>query len=243
MTGAERTTVENLLAQGLDYYINGNLRKALEAWQGVLLKDPENRRAGEYLKSALHEYGPLRAGRGANGRESTPPPTAWDDGPALGESITLEREETEPFLPNLELTPPPEGAQLTSDERKEMNTLLSGARELYALGDFSGALELIEKVLAFDQGHAEARRLKGDCEETLLQMYESQLGALDGVPSLAVKPDEIVWLSLDHRAGFVLAQIDGRVSYDDLYCICGMSRLDTARILAQLASQRIIVPV
>src|SRR5207302_9531058 len=51
---------------------------------------------------------------------------------------------------------------------------------------------------------------------------------------------EIIWLNLDPRAGFVLAQIDGEVSFDDLYAICGLKRLDTARILSELLEQGVV---
>jgi hypothetical protein len=50
-----------------------------------------------------------------------------------------------------------------------------------------------------------------------------------------------VWLNLDHRAGFVLSQIDGEVNYEDLFSVSGMSRVDTARILSQLLRDGVIV--
>src|SRR2546430_15841439 len=63
---------------------------------------------------------------------------------------------------------------------------------------------------------------------------------MDRVPRVALPPDEIIWLNLDPRAGFVLAQIDGSVSFEDLYAICGLRRLDTARILSQLLDEVVI---
>ncbi len=36
------------------------------------------------------------------------------------------------------------------------------------------------------------------------------------------------------------AQIDGAVSFDDLFAVSGMSRLDTARILAQMVDEGVI---
>ncbi len=65
-------------------------------------------------------------------------------------------------------------------------------------------------------------------------------GPLDHRPRVCLAPDEIVWLNLDHRAGFVLAQIDGEVSYEDIFALSGMSRLDTSRILAQLVEEKVI---
>jgi len=79
------------------------------------------------------------------------------------------------------------------------------------------------------------------CEENLIQMYESKLGSMDRVPRVALPPDEIIWLNLDPRAGFVLAQIDGMVSFEDLYAVCGLKRLDTARILSQLVEEGVVV--
>ena len=53
----------------------------------------------------------------------------------------------------------------------------------------------------------------------------------------------MIWLNLDPRAGFVLAQIDGQVTFEDLYAICGLTHLDTARILSQLLDEGVIEAV
>jgi hypothetical protein len=63
---------------------------------------------------------------------------------------------------------------------------------------------------------------------------------MDAMPRVLLKQDEIIWLNLDHRAGFVLAQIDGTLSLEDLFAVSGMSRLDTARILVHLKEQGVI---
>jgi hypothetical protein len=71
-------------------------------------------------------------------------------------------------------------------------------------------------------------------------MFESKLGHLDKIPRVMLKDDEIIWLNLDHRAGFALAQIDGAVTFEDLFAVSGMTRLDTARILAQPVDEGVI---
>ena len=63
---------------------------------------------------------------------------------------------------------------------------------------------------------------------------------MDSRPRVAIPPDEVIWLNLDPRAGFVLAQIDGECSFEDLYAICGLKRLDTARILCQLLEEGVV---
>ena len=107
-------------------------------------------------------------------------------------------------------------------------------------GDFSGSLEMIEKILEIEPGHAEAREYLRQNEATLIAMYESKLGSITARPQLAISPEEIMWLNLDHRAGFLLAQIDGSVSYDDLFAVSGLPRLDTARILSAFLHEGVI---
>ena len=88
--------------------------------------------------------------------------------------------------------------------------------------------------------HPQAREYLAQNEATLVAMYESKLGPLSGVPHLAVRPEEVLWLNLDHRAGFLLAQIDGTVDYEALFALSGLPRLDTARILARLLADGVI---
>jgi hypothetical protein len=165
--------------------------------------------------------------------------TPWDDGP----SMALPQETPAPgaaeeaggaWTIHQEPLPVPPG------EDDELAAWVSGARELVALNDFSGAMELLAKILARNPQDAEAQKLHATCEENLIHMYESKLGAMDRIPRVVLPPDEIIWLNLDPRAGFVLAQIDGSVSFEDLYAICGLQRLDTARILSQLLEEGVV---
>jgi tetratricopeptide (TPR) repeat protein len=171
-------------------------------------------------------------------------PSPWDDGPSLSATVVLdsgggldldaveEKSDLRPLVPERRSPAPP----LKSD----VEVWMEGARELFALGDFSGSLEMIEKILRVDANHAEARAYLRQNESTLVAMYESKLGSLSARPRLAIHPEEVMWLNLDHRAGFLLAQIDGTVSYDDLFALSGLPRLDTARILASLVAEGVI---
>jgi CRP-like cAMP-binding protein len=138
-------------------------------------------------------------------------------------------------------TPPPQPKPRSAAQlREEVATLLSGAKDLLDLDDHSGAMELINKALELDPADAGALKLKDRSERTLQAMFESKLGDLNQLPRVKLKEDEIIWLNLDHRAGFVLAQIDGSVTFEDLFAVSGMSRIDTARILAQLVEEGVI---
>jgi hypothetical protein len=171
-------------------------------------------------------------------RAANPPATPkspWDDGP----SLAIPQPETGDsgggaWSIHAETLP---SAAVSDDET---DVWMRGARELVALNDFSGALELMNKVLERKPNDKDALQLYDVCEQNLTLMYESKIGAMDARPHTAIPPDEIIWLNLDPRAGFVLAQIDGEVSFEDLYAICGLKRLDTARILCELLEQGVV---
>lgn len=134
----------------------------------------------------------------------------------------------------------PEPAPRPEAPKTELDVLLDGATELLGLDDCTGALELLRKAGERAPADPRVAALQGRAERTLMAMLESKLGDARSVPRPRLQPDEVIWLNLDHRAGFVLAQIDGQVSYEDLYALSGMARLDTARILAQLLDEGVI---
>ena len=118
--------------------------------------------------------------------------------------------------------------------------LMAEARRRQQLGDFSGSLELVEQVLARDGEHEEARAFFEENRTRLFAMYRSRLGNLGHAPRVRLRQQEIVWQSLDHREGFILSQIDGRTSFEDVIQISGMDELDATRILARLVEHNVI---
>ncbi len=120
------------------------------------------------------------------------------------------------------------------------STPLGEMKDRYAMGDFSGALLIAEGILASDPDDLEAPRYAQSCRDVLTQMYSARLGSLDQIVSIAVPADQIRWLTLDHRAGFLLSLVDGGLTLDQLLDISGMPRLDALRIMFQLMDQRVI---
>ncbi|MGO9828842.1 MAG: hypothetical protein ACLPJH_01780 [Myxococcaceae bacterium] len=175
-----------------------------------------------------------------------PPKDAWEVGrsrpttlppseAAEGDALNL----VAPLPASAGGTPLP--AKMPKDPRHEARMLLQRARELQELDDHSGARELLLQAQALDPEAPEVARALAESEQTLQALYESKLGKLAIIPRVRLREDEVIWLNLDHRAGFILAQIDGTMTFDDLFSVSGMSRLDTARILVQLLEQRVII--
>jgi hypothetical protein len=116
---------------------------------------------------------------------------------------------------------------------QEMNDRVS-------LGDYTGALEIAEKLLETDPDDAAVKVVAESCRGILKQMYTARIGPLDRVPLVMVARDQLRWLSIDHRAGFVLSLVDGVSSLEMILDVSGMPELDALRILSELAQQRII---
>jgi hypothetical protein len=124
----------------------------------------------------------------------------------------------------------PEGPPPTE---REMNDRVS-------VGDYTGALAIAERLLAIDPDNLPASACADTCRSILRQMYATRLGPLDRVPIVTVSRDQLKWLTIDHRAGFVLSLVDGVSSLEMILDVSGMPELDALRILAELAQQRII---
>lgn len=114
-------------------------------------------------------------------------------------------------------------------------------QDRYAVGDFTGALVVAESILDSEPDDEDAKRYAQSCRQVLTQMYSARLGSMDQVPSVVVPADQITWLSLDHRAGFLLSLVDGISNIEEILDVSGMSRLDALRIMYTLAQQNVIV--
>jgi hypothetical protein len=135
---------------------------------------------------------------------------------------------------------PPPPVLLPSAAASGRAAEISEMKDRYATGDFTGALVVAEGLLELNPDDTDAQRYAQSCRDVLMQMYSARLGALSQRVRVAVPGDDIRWLSLDHRAGFVLSLIDGSSTVEELLDISGMNRLDALRILYTLFDQRVI---
>jgi hypothetical protein len=117
---------------------------------------------------------------------------------------------------------------------------MSELRERYALGDFSGALTIAEGLLEDQPNNADAQRYAESCRDVLRQMYAARLGPLDQVPVVAIPAEQLRWLTLDHRSGFLLSHVDGVSTLEEILDISGMNPLEAMRIIYDLLQQKVI---
>lgn len=146
----------------------------------------------------------------------------------------------EPRDPVLELSLDAPAPAAALEEVESPARAIADMKDRYAMGDFSGALVIAEGIAESHPDNSEAPRYAQSCRDVLTQMYSARLGSLDQRVTVAVPSDQIRWLTLDHRAGFLLSLADGGSTIDQILDISGMPRLDALRIMYQLLDQRVI---
>ncbi len=249
-----------LLERGLHHYGLGELRQAAQAWLQLIKQAPGHADAEKYLAYLREQNPELVATLQAVSEDSSRRPASVEQPSPSSAAPAATEDDWASAMPPEEAPIPSNGAstvappvgdpfeilsqRATVVEKRPppKDPLLAGAEELHGLGDYEGALELIRKAEGALSGPPPAGlvELKHACEGMLLKMSEARIGPLSLVPKLLIKSGDLVWLNLDHRAGFVLSQVDGKVSFEELFALSGMDRLDTARILAQLLRDQVI---
>ncbi len=155
-------------------------------------------------------------------RSVTPPPQAYvlpvvpppPAVPSVGDALTLVEHRSRP---------PASGPSPVTE-----------MADRFALGDFTAALRLAELVLGAEPENRQAVETARASRQKLAQLYGSRLGPLDRVPRRTVLDSEIRWLGLDHRDGFVLAQVDGGHTIEEIIDVTGMPALEVLKTLVEL---------
>jgi len=214
--------------------------------------DPPERGSRRRRRSSV----PLPASSGRITTELVGPPLRLPEESTDSLSVEPSEEERDSDA-DIRLGPPPDGDEPTSTEAKETKAgalglvarsrstssgldLVAEMRERFELDDYTGAMRAAELVLGRTPDHEEAQQITEASRGRLEQHYLTRLGTLHSLPRVVVKPSEVRWLGLDHRAGFLLSQIDGEVTIDELLVVSGMPRLETLKTLVDLLQSEAI---
>jgi len=227
-----RSNASLLLDQGVVRYALGKRDAAIKLWQEALAEEPDNDRARDYLRSV-----------GAI-------PSAGQDDLGINTDEVPTVAEPEDFVPEVDNSRagdslvPPFAAEVTayddgdSDELEiesmvpDVEIMLRDAVEGEAAGRLEEALKHAEEALKRDPEHPEAIRLALSLRSRLSADYLEELQPLERVPVLRATDASILELSLDPIGGFLISQIDGEITIEDLLTILGT--FDQFRVLSAL---------
>lgn len=219
--------VQDLLDEGLVALVDGKVQEAIVTWMKVLDIDANEPRALDYLET-LEVIEP---------RSQTADP---DEEP--GNGIGIESPETgewsAPFESQSEIdvmTPQDgEGADFSGNPigEDEKTDLLEQVRAEREANNLSAALDICDEILKRSPGELDTQVLADEIKEELVSFYLEDLKPLDQIPELAADDANILELSLDPIGGFLLSQIDGRITLEELLTIMGT--FDQYRVVSAL---------
>jgi hypothetical protein len=97
--------------------------------------------------------------------------------------------------------------------------------------DYRMALLAANEILATNPAHAVALACVEECRRNLIRDIE-----LTSVPVIVGSPESIRSARLDNREGFLLSQVDGRLSVDELLDVSGMDHGEALTVIAKLVT-------
>ncbi len=224
--------ISTLLDRGLVRYALGRRDEAIELWQQALDAAPRNRRAQDYLKSvgAL-----LPSADGQELHTSTAEIVAVESELDSMDNASAAESLVPPFTAEVASFGPDDDEKPTGDIEPmvpDVEILLRGAREDEEAGDFEGALRHAEEALKRDPEQLDAQEMASSLRRRLAARYREELEPLGRVPFLRATDASILELSLDPIGGFLISQIDGEITVDELLTILGT--FDEFRVLSSL---------
>ena len=106
--------------------------------------------------------------------------------------------------------------------------------------DHASALEWAEAILATNPELVVVQSCAKECRAELAGANLRRIGGADGVLIVAGTSSELDAAGITHREGFLLSQIDGIITNEELLDVCGMDGTEALRILAKLVAAGIL---
>ncbi len=219
--------VTRLLKRGLNHYGLSDLGAAIECWERARAIDPENNAVHDYLANAYQERD--------QGLELEEVAEVDDDPTPLSE---LEQVEDAPDPNEISLTRAIGDVIVVKSEDHE--ELIADALAAYKLGELDHAWKNLERVFKADPERLDVQGYLQLVGNARAEKWSKQIGDQGRTLRQNCTTDQMLKLKLDRDEGFMLAQIDGKVSIADLISLATCSRNRTLEVLARLIRDKIV---
>jgi len=159
------------------------------------------------------------------------------EAPTQTKKASIVREKTPSEFPTLK--PSEIRAPLPIDPKEAArDPRVAALRELYAAGDAEAALFIAQTIDSTPPG------LLSREAETVPpppSIHDDDTARIVRVPHVVKTPEEIALLPLDHRAGFLLAHVDGHATIEEIFDVCAMPEDEAVLLLRELVELGVIV--
>jgi tetratricopeptide (TPR) repeat protein len=237
---ARHAEVTRLLKRGLNHYGLGDLEAAIACWEQARALDPENQAVHDYLETAYEENGGAR-------KKSAPRP-----GPASRPGVKPAAPAAKPAAAK------PAGAKpaqkpVTDDDAtpksgpviefaadEDPDTQIQVALQAYKEGRYDDAWKELKSVEKEQPNRLDVQGYLQLVRTERAQTWAKEVGDQGRVLRMKVTTAQIMKLKLQPDEGFMLSQIDGRMTIADLISVSTCDRVRTLEIIAKLLREGIV---
>jgi tetratricopeptide (TPR) repeat protein len=232
---ARHAEVTRLLKRGLNHYGLGDLEAAIACWEQARALDPENQAVHDYLETAYEENG------GARKKSSAAKP-----GPASkpGAKPAAAAKPAAPKGPQKPVTDeddtPKSGPVVEFAADEDPDTQIQIALQAYKEGRYDDAWKELKSVEKEQPNRLDVQGYLQLVRTERAQTWAKEIGDQGRVLRMKVTTAQIMKLKLQPDEGFMLSQIDGRMSIADLISVSTCDRVRTLEIIAKLLRAGIV---
>jgi len=223
---ARHAEVTRLLKRGLNHYGLGDLEGAISCWEQARALDPENQAVHDYLETAYEEQG---GGGGKTPKKAAAAKAAPAKPAAKGSRAVTDDDDT-----------PKSGPVIEFDADDDPDTQIQSALQAYKDGRYDDAFTELRKLAKEAPERLDVQGYLQLVRTERAQAWAKELGDQGHVLRLRVTTAEVMKLRLQPDEGFMLSQIDGRMSIADLLSVSTADRVRTLEIIAKLVREGIV---
>jgi tetratricopeptide (TPR) repeat protein len=233
------------LKRGLNHYGLGDLEAAISCWEQARALDPENQAVHDYLETAYEEQGGGRAkkpaAKSAKPAAAPPKPVAKPAVPGKPAAKPAPRPAGKPTRPVTdEDDTPKSGPVIEFDADDDPDTQIQSALSAYKEGRYDDAWTELRKLAKEQPDRLDVQGYLQLVRTERAQSWAKEIGDQGRVLRLRVTTAQVMKLRLQPDEGFMLSQIDGRMSIADLISLSTADRVRTLEIIAKLIRENIV---
>ncbi len=242
MDDARHAEVTRLLKRGLNHYGLGDLEAAIACWEQARALDPENQAVHDYLETAYEENGGSRKKSGAARPATQSSSRQAPAKPAPARPATARpAAKSAPSKPVTDEDDTPKSGpvvEFAADE--DPDTQIQVALQAYKEGRYDDAWRELKAVEKEQPARLDVQGYLQLVRTERAQTWAKEIGDQGRVLRMKVTTAQIMKLKLQPDEGFMLSQIDGRMTIGDLISVSNSDRVRTLEIIAKLLRDGIV---
>ena len=225
MKPSQDDDISRLLKRGLNYYGLGEVESAITCWEKARALDPENPAVRDYLETAYEELSDSK-----------------EDDDSTQASLTLHGGDDSEDQGEEDATPRSLDLVQTEDAESTdgAEELIAEALQAFEAGELESAWDLLQEVGRQQPSRLDVQGYLGLVRAQRAKRFVAKIGDLARQLRPKCGMEELTSLNLKPDEGFLLSQIDGTLSVEELISLSTVGRVETLGILAKFVSEGIV---